>query len=712
MILAVMGLTGVVSCASDAGEYEEPQMVLNVGSEETFTAGQDVVFIQIKATDPQDMELEFEAVDIPDRATFDTYRNEALFNWDPLISDVTDGEPHRLVFAVSNEAGLTVERTVHVHIDAGDEGTHFLNSSSQLYNPSSGGALEFDVRVRNDLASLVVLSMPEATAPEGASFEQTDDFEGKFSWTPNPEQAEQRTHSVIFEADDNEEVVEQQVTIVIQDPDIGTSPPGGGETDPTELTCSEDQVIAHEPLGAQRTAAPYLIEGQIDDDSQNWDEVLLYWTLEDPIDVTPDYEMKVLEMEGTQFSGEIPNLELDPGETAEMSYAICAFSDDDEEGLSCVPDEFLYRFIAYSPDDEKCRDDGIDYADPDEAGQISTEEWNAYRVCEEQPKYHELELVDGEEAEVTVSYPPATSPKIDFLFDGEPVEAEDLPCVGLSYVEVEGPGTVQVRVAGDELPYHVTGFLFGDEPVEPEECPGEEYEPNDTPAQATLIVDDFAAYEEMGICEEDDIDVFATRLVRGDKFDAYLFFEHDEGDLDMTLFAPSQDDEVVDGGFGVAQGWSSDDDEEISYTAEESGFYYLSVVTVSEPNTYELLTERVCEVDDEFAGNHELSDAASIDFETYEGLKLCENQPDYFRLTQEGGGDDITWMGEIRAEYGSLQSMEVRVYDESGTLVTEGEAVQDRIDFYVEPEPGESFDVEIEASSPMLYELNMVEFDF
>lgn len=700
-------------CASDGGEITAPDLILDVSSEETYTAGQDVVLIHLRATDPQDMELEFEAFDTPERSTFTTFRNEAVFTWDPIVSDVTGTNPHRLVFAVTNEAGKTTERIVNIHVNASDGTTRFLTSSSQLHNPTSDEPLRFDVRVEHSDAPQVILSMPEDRAPEGATFEQTDDFEGLFEWRPSLQQRDQRIHHVLFEADDNEEIVEYQVTIVLQDPGAGGAPTPSPSDDSTPQTCSDDDAIAHEPLGAQRTAQPFQIEGIITDTSRDWEEALLYWTTDDPLSEAPEYDLKALELDGSEFSGELSNPLLDPGQSLEFSYYICVFAaqggDDD---VICTPDDFLYRFIAYSPDDEKCRDDGIDMTSPDLAGDISTTIWEPYRVCADTPKYHHYEVTDGETVEVAISFPAGTNPKLDFSLDDELVDFEMLPCIGLAYATIEEPGTLQVRVIDDDFPYHITGFSeLEEEEEEPETpvCPGDEYEPNDTPDQATLITQDFQAFDDMAICTEDDIDIFALEMVRGDSFDALLFFNHAQGDLDMTLFSPSQTDEVVAGGYGVAQGWSTDDDESISYVADESGLHYLSVVTIDEPNEYELLVERQCRVDDEFAGNHGFLEPANIDIDAYESLKICEGQSDYYRLSNDST-TNITWIGDIYVEYGTLDTFDVAVHDEMGALIEQGERVDDRIEFFVDPEPHQSLVIEIQSSEPALYDFDLFEY--
>ena len=702
MALVLTGLTALTGCPSEGDDVEAPEVSLDVRSEETYRVGEDIIRIQVTATDPQGYDLEFSVIDPPSRASFQTFANSAVFTWDPISSDVTHDEPKQLVFAVTNERGATTERAVTLHIHAGNTTPRFLNSTSELYNPTSGNPLKIDVRVRDDDSPQVILSMPPERAPEGASFEQTDNFEGEFRWMPSPIQLEERMHTVVFIADDDDnEPVEQRVTIIIQRESVGPGPgPGPG---PEPGASCEDEPIDHQPLQAQRTAEDYRIEGSIANTSQNWEEALVYWTLEDPMGSEPRFESRLLELEGNDFTGHIPNPLVEGGSSEVLSYTICAISETQgDDGFVCSPQEFYYRFVAYAPDEEKCRDDGISFGEAS-PGEISLTEWEGYQVCEGVDKYHTLELFDGEVVEVAVSFSPGLSPEIEASFDGVAVEWNSYECLGWASVELEGPGTVMVQVSGDDFPYHITGF------AEAPECPGSEYEPNNTPGQATLVAEDFAFFENMAICTEDDRDVYALELVRGDDFYAFMDFVHAEGDLDMTLFAPSQVTEVVENGFGVAQGWSSSDGEEIVYVAEESGFHYLSVVTSSEPNGYDLIFERSCEVDDNFSGNHSKDFAAFIELTEFGSLKLCEGQSDWFAHEYEGSSTGA-WLGEVRPHYGNVNALNVTVYDEAGNVVQEGETSGNSVDFSIEPQPGETYYFEVHSDRPMIYDLTVLDF--
>ncbi len=700
----VVTIAVVVSgCAGEGEPIQAPEVTLDVRSEESYRVGEDVIRIEVTAQDPQGLDLEFSVVDPPERATFQAFSNSAVFQWDPITSDVTVDGPRQLVFVVTNERGVSTERSVLVTIQAGNTEPRFLNSNSELYNPRSNAPMEFEVRVRDDDSPQVLLGMPSARAPEGATFEQTGDFTGRFEWMPSPVQMEQRTHSVTFTADDDDNPpVEHQVTIVIQQPSQGPGPgPGPGPGEPLPEGICTDDVIDHVAPGAQSTTGNFRIEGRINAGG-TWDEAAVYYTTEDPMSSSAQWSAANLQVVGDEFSGEIPNPLLSGSASAVFSYTICAFSLGTDT-IACGPDDYVYQFIAYSPDSDKCQDDGVDLSSAGSASAVSFDGWEWFRTCEGAPKYHRMDLGAGEFVQIDVLYPAGTEPDLELTVDGAEYPMEFYPCLGWAAQILEGPGEVLLRVEEESFAYHVGAY--GESP----ECPGSEYEPNNSPGQATLIASDFASFGDMAICTEDDIDVFAIELVRGDEFAALMSFTHADGDLDMTLFAPSQVSEVVEGGFGVAQGWSTSDDESIFYDAEESGFHYLSVVTTSTPNTYELLVERTCVVDDAFAGNHSQGSAAAIDFTDYRGLKLCENQSDFYSLSHTGSSQGI-WLGEVWPVFGSVSSLEVRVYNSAGQEVATGTPTDNSVDFTVEPEPGETYTVEVRSNRATIYDLTILDF--
>lgn len=97
----------------------------------------------------------------------------------------------------------------------------------------------------------------------------------------------------------------------------------------------------------------------------------------------------------------------------------------------------------------------------------------------------------------------------------------------------------------------------------PPVCAGPE-EPNDNPSSASTALN--GSYD---ICAADDEDFFAVELVANDRIDARIFFEHDDGDLDLELWAPSG--ETLERSQGVG------DEERVRRVVDVAGVYFVRV---------------------------------------------------------------------------------------------------------------------------------------
>lgn len=701
----IASLVLLVAAGCGDSDADAPDLALDVDSEVTYTAGLDQVSITLTATDPQDEQLDFELVQGPDAASFRTQQNMGIFNWAPNAGDITDGDPHEVVFGVTNESGLTTERAVLIHIE-GAGGMVFTSSSNQLYDPSSGEPLVFDVEVQHDEAADVDLTMPPEHAPEGAEFDQVDDYVGQFEWMPSPGQREQRNHRAVFRADDGAETVDQEVTIIVQSFDSGGVP---GDEDTGDEVCEGGDGFLHHPVEAGHGPDDYQITGQLQDTSRDWQQAVLYWTYDDPLGAEePEYFSESVQLDDTAFSFGLDNPLVDEGQAVDVSYAVCAFDGtDDEEGVICTPEEFYYRFVAYPPSEQKdtCRGDGIDMSTPQQAGEISTVAWEAYRSCWDEPNHHELQVEEGETVEVAVSYPVDREPEFQLEVDGDSVDLVQFDCIGLAYAEIDEPGTVRLRVSEEHFPYHVTGFVEGDDQT----CPVE----HDSTDDAIDVPPQFTSWEDAALCAEDDIDVYAFEAMTGDFMDALLEFDAGEGDLEMTLYGPDQHDEVGQATGGVTHAAGGLDGQAyLGHHADQSGTHYLSVHTDGQPAGYELMTELRCSADDEFEDNATLEDAALVDDKTYEDLRLCGGDSDWYGYIHEGTGD--AWI-EIRVHIreGTDMGVDLTVLDEDGEEIDgaddQGSDTSDTRESIVELEPDELVVFEVEAEEPLVYDLEVFE---
>lgn len=698
-------------CGADTAPNEAPSLTLSVGSEETYVVGEDVVQIQVTAKDPEGGNVGFEVINRPARAEFQTFASSALFSWDPITSDVTEGDPLRLIFVATDSQGESTERVVNLTILAGNGTPRFLTASSKLYDPNSNKPLEVEVEVRDDDSREVDLQMPGDQAPAGASFEQTGPKTGMFTWSPSVQQRDKRVHSVTFTADDRQtEPVTLKMTIILQ-----TGGGGGGTTDPDPVgSCEGEQPIVHDPLGAQRTIDDYEIQATFSAAAASkYDRAYLFWSTDDVMNTEVEWGSADMKIDGTELRAGIPNLLLPPGESETVYYSICAMdeeaAEDAEDGFICAPGGSYFTFNAYSPDETSCLDDAVGSSFAS-AAPIPDDVWGEQTVCSGTPDFHKFTVEAGEIVDLYVTYSLGQNVDVKLYDDAE--KQRDLvdfsECYGVAYIPLEAPESGQktwyVEVTGADAPYQITAWR---EQGGGGTCGDEAYEPNDTSANATLAFDDFALFEGGSICTEGDLDIYAFDVFAGDLIDAVLEFTHANGDLDMSLYAPSQAGDVSLESFGVADAWSPDDDEELAHVAQESGIYYLLVFTSDTPNTYDLAIGKTCGDFDAFgSSNHSQSSPALLTPGTHTDLKVCGGQPDWYERT---GFSGQTVLAEVRVQQGvRVSDVDFGVYDSSG-LIKSATVNGDRLELDFTPSTQGQYFYKVDAPSSMIYELTFVE---
>jgi hypothetical protein len=97
-------------------------------------------------------------------------------------------------------------------------------------------------------------------------------------------------------------------------------------------------------------------------------------------------------------------------------------------------------------------------------------------------------------------------------------------------------------------------------------CAPDPFEPNDSAAAAAALP--AGTHNGLTACDSDD-DFYRLNLTSGQQVSLQALFTHAEGDIDMVLLDPS--------GTQVASSLSVTDDENINYTASQSGAYALHV---------------------------------------------------------------------------------------------------------------------------------------
>lgn len=565
LALLVCAAMALVACGDDSTAINQaPVLTLDVGAQETYVIG-DMIQIRATADDPDADPLTFSVEGLPERADLQTFPNSALMSWDPIASDVTEGsEGRRLIFVVEDDRGGRAERVVNLTILAGNGAPVFESPSSKLFTPRSGQQLSFEVKVRDDDSNEVHLSMPADTAPEGASFEQTDQKTGTFRWTPNPAQLARRVHSATFVAQDNQGLpVKQKVTIILQSSTGG----GGGGNDPSGPAPApgdscDDQLITHAAPGAQRTLDDYELEAYLSPTAADkYDKGFLFWTTENPMKYDVDLEAIDMKVGQGLMRAGIPNLLLSAGESEVVYYTICAEDSTGDPAADdtfvCAPASYYYSFVAYSPDSNICIDDadaGTSFAS---ATTASPTDWETYRTCQGAADYHKVSVSAGELAEVYITYSLTDTPGSHALTHPMEITVYDdahnpLPdatltaeCSGIVYIDLQAGAsatTWYIKVApkqGAEMPYQMTAFHSDDSgPDEPiEACQDNDHfgSTNRAPSEAPLVDD--GEYTGLTVCGgADAADWYSNILGVGDA--AYVELLVEEGaDLEDVFFA-------------------------------------------------------------------------------------------------------------------------------------------------------------------------------
>lgn len=731
--------TSCKGCTENSGN-EPPTVVLGGVPMGAFVVG-NKMHIQVDASDPEGGTVSFDwdykpkdaTWTVEDRATWLASDSYAVFEWDPLASDATNGVPIQLIFIATDDAGKTTEKVVTIDIVPGNGVPQFQSNASELYDPRIGKPLEFEVRVTDNDSSQVTLDMERATAPAGANFEQSGPYTARFSWTPTVEQLERRVHNVTFTADDaTNPLVTFKVTIVIRTATAITI-----DNNQTDQTCPGEAAIAHTPLGPQRSAAdPYRFEASLLD--PRFDEVILYWTFADayngdfdPADESKKMTSIAMEDQGGTWVAELaPQASVINPDLGALSiyYQICAFDNDASgvDSIACTPSsgdlELYNAFTAYLPDAEDCVEDSIDLSpfpnDTPDAASAIADRWEPFRACAGGSDYHAITVRPGESALLAAVYPKGQN--ITFTAEDEaqaPIELKQSGCTGMVTAEVSVPEdgaqkTYYLKADGDNVNYVVKAFRSGN----PSSCADAANEPNEDAASATPVMDGTMMSAE--ICAGNDLDVYAISLNAGDNLSVTTQFTNQNGNLDMTLYSPSQSGDISAGGTGVKFTFSFDDSETLEYTAEESGTHYLLVFNNDDSaNAYTISFDvgaaPPCPDGDSYSGgggNHTSDAAAVIDStagsHSYTGLEVCPGKPDWYVSTGFNLG---TILGDLSVTGGdgSLADVSVKVFDPMDNLVKTGTDEGTFINFDYTPQTTGPYYLKVETTVRVVYRLDI-----
>ena len=207
--------------------------------------------------------------------------------------------------------------------------------------------------------------------------------------------------------------------------------------------------------------------------------------------------------------------------------------------------------------------------------------------------------------------------------DGEEVTIDPVEGAGLVYVRVYG-------FLGASNAYDMTLTRID----APNPCEDDTFEPNDSSESPAPL--DPGSYDDLQICPRDD-DWFAVQVDQGEIIDLLVLFDHNAGDIDVSLRDPS----------GALIGFSvdTDDDEEITLRAQTTGTYLVRVygfdgATNSYAMALDILPEDTC-LEDDFEDNDNADQATDLFEGIYEDLAVCQDadtpDDDWYAVALDAG---------------------------------------------------------------------------
>jgi hypothetical protein len=550
------------------------------------------------------------------------------FRWAPAITLLKDtpslSKTFNLTFTVQDDTGLTDAQTIAVHVTYDGSTPAFLTPPGHVVNLAVESHAAFLVEVRDDDDVTVILTLAQGIP--GANFQQLDGKTASFYWKPTPAQiAESSYWSITIHANDGDhETVVHPMTLVLIHDDVEVCP----GTQPT---------IAHVALPDQTLPPPWSVLANIADLETTLEEVTLHWRTAQQKEGGYETVPMALQSNGT-WAALMGPPGLPSNATEVLFYHITARDNDDLTGSNCdhetqSPKAGDHVFVAYGQNlSATCLDDGYEPNDNAPGALLISEgTYPTLRNCGD-PDWFRVPLPQGGSLTATLTHESAHG-QLGLslhLFDGNTLKQATTGNIQtLAYGPVNAPQDLLVRVqpasstASQSYTLSIQPGVGG--------CTNDPYEPNDSLVNATQIPS--GSHDDLRICPGDS-DWFAFPMLQGQHFQATAHFQHNDGDLDMSLRGP-------DGITSVALAISETSNEELSWIAETSGTHYLEISGFSNAtNNYDLdvlvlNANEVC-VEDIVHPNHVPAAAKLLPAGSWTGLVLCPGTADYFRYDLNG----------------------------------------------------------------------------
>ena len=294
----------------------------------------------------------------------------------------------------------------------------------------------------------------------------------------------------------------------------------------------------------------------------------------------------------------------------------------DVSGVACIGDVF-------EPND------GYFSASPITSGTAET----GLTLCVGDRDWYEIEVANGQLIDTTIEFDHAevdlglqlyqinTDGSISYrsgsntLTDNETIRYR--PFSGGTYVMQVYPSRGSITGSYD---------LYAD--VTGEQCVEDDYEPNNTSAEAVELAE--GDYGDMTLCIGDD-DWYLIEASQGQLIDAAIRFDHDANDLGLTLYKLNADGTITT----RANANTLSDDEVIKYRPFESGDFILRTYRTrgTQIATYTMefaLQGDEC-IEDTFEPNNDYPQAVTLDPGNYPDLTLCIGDVDWYTFEAENG---------------------------------------------------------------------------
>ncbi len=765
----------------DKSENQNPTISLDKDMPRlTYTVGDPALLITVFGTDPDGDKLTFEYESNVDNdlSTISTAMwfpstQMATFQWTPDSADVTGDKPVELIFIVKDENGGYVDRKIQLDIVPGNGVPRFEGSANELYKDCCDRPLNLEIRVRDDDSESIALTMK--SGPGDATFstigKEGSTTRGRFTWKPSAEEATQRVHNAVFVADDGQNPpVEQRLTIIIPpDEDFGIDL---RQDNALDAICGGSEIIEYTKLVPGRVNLAgsgngnpnqntVLIEAKLSDKGkQSYDELFLLLQLKDPLTkqelegsacaTDPDSVACMMQRQEQGQSLKI-NSAIDPNtgtatwtvgyelyfelDETPLFYRVCAIDKDlnadDPNQIICAPSgqPMFYSFRTYRDPAAACKEEPADnFGSGNESFETATvtalDSWERAFVCAGNADFYQIEVKPGAKLRPTVVYSPDQDVSVK-LYDQDRNDISDQlnrpSCGGIINAELEQPmsatdsRTYYLEVTGDEAVYH-TQVIALTKAIE-DACVDDANEPNDTVNNATAFTTGQAAqtYE---ICTGNDEDIYSFNLEAGDQLDLMLRFATNSDNIaDMTIFSPSQVDNVSRMGRGAGLTFAFDTTEEpLSFTARECGTHHLIVFSADNAATGEYtlestISKSACQDNDEFASkcNHSLGDAQLFALDTTYRLELCGKSEDWLKRSGSGG---VAILGEVNVTSGDASAVSLEIYNGAQEKVAEGTFDGDTridLDYIIPDDDFYYFRIASDSEQPVEYEFIVIQ---